>query len=573
MTNVDGLRPTQSSRPKLRQKEGRVVTRRDVQQQVQLRPSAAPVASFVRAPEVQVSGDTMRLAQALSSISPALAQVGRGAAEARVAEQKAIDEGYLENLKYHAERFTQDREVGAVKAAQLKQITPDASPIVAAKLAQAIGRKEAGTWVQDRIQGILENDSIRLNSQARQAEIAKIKAEAIALVGDDPEHAFYGGGFLDKVSSSMAEFEMNWVRETAAHQEKILAEDFSSRVEKTLLGGGDLVALDAEEGQSSALDNLQRKQIVFDTALNTAMARKDKSLLDRIPPLFLNAESKQKIAQAKEQIDNARFTKWSQAKQVEEYNRQAQERSMMRQALQRMASGEDLDPAEYANNPKVFEFVASNISKPLVNPVKSARNSAWVRDRILQAGISGSYSDALGEGFSAFMGGEDNVSVEAMQDYVTNLDGIGAADRQKLIEEIPQLMDGVNFMRDEYVTTAFRTVEEDIKAFMASPLSQVVVMRGVNPQTEVRRAYQQFIQQEVLEDLETGKGVPTGARKKEIVRGAEEVAISRLQRIQQMVGDNKQQPAAPAVSSSESGAPKKVRRFNPSTGKLEEVTE
>lgn len=545
MATVDGLRPTQPSRPTLRQNTGRVGVRYSTEQQVGLRPSAAPVSSFVRpAAPAGVGNDALLLANSLADLSPALAKIAHNTQVAEAQKQKSVDELYKEKMDQIAADFSKDKEVGAVSLAQAGQLAPDASPIIRARIAQAIGRTQAKQWIQDRIQGILENDNVRLNTANRTAEIDKIRAEATGMAGDNPDNAFYGSGFVDQVNKSLSEFETGWQRETASYHQKIQADDFASSVEEALKNGGDLVQLDKTYGESSSLNPLERKKVVMDTALSTAIANQDKGMLDRIPQLFLNADYKEKIAKAKEQIDNARFAKWSQGKQIQEYQRTQAIRQAKLSALQRMASGEDINPADYAKQPEVFEFVANNISKPFVNPTVSARNAAFIRDRVMQAGITGNFTDALGDQFAKYIGGDESkVNTETLQDYVMNLNGISGADRQKLIDEMPQLMDGVNFMRDPYVTSTFKTVEDDIKAFMNNPLSKVVTLQGINPQTEVRRTYQQYIQQELYSDLEEGKGIPTGRRKVEILRAAEDAALQKLNRIQQMVkhgGDQSQ---------------------------------
>src|SRR5690606_19943034 len=136
--------------------------------------------------------------------------------------------------------------------------------------AEATGLIEGKKWIESKIEGILNNDEIRLNTEARRAAIEQIRAEALEFVGDNK---FYGNGFLSQIDRSLAEFESAWLRETAAYHQQVQAEAFSSLVAEVIRQGGDPLTLD-DEWKNSSHNNLERKRIVLDTYIAEASATK-----------------------------------------------------------------------------------------------------------------------------------------------------------------------------------------------------------------------------------------------------------------------------------------------------------
>lgn len=551
MANVGGLRPTQNNQPEVRQKKGRLAVQRSSSNRATLRPSAAPVDTYVRpGPTPNVSANAERLSAALAQLNPIIGQLSQ-----QYRQNKEKDQ--LAKLRFYTEQFMKDKETGAVTAAQVKEMFPELVPTVAARIAQATGEIEARRWAQDQVQSILENDDIRLNTVNRQGAIEAIREEARGMIGDNE---FYGNGFLNQLDSSLREFETAWMRETAAHQEQIQAESFSNHVSEVLLNGGDLMELDAQWKDSSSLNNLERNQIVVNAAINQALATGNEGLLSRVPDRFLNAESKARFDQTRDQLQQARYTQMYRQRQMQQWAREDQIRSGKVGILQRMAGGEELNPAEFANTPELFEYALRLNSQPTLNATVSVRNAENIRASLLRASTSGSYMEAFKDdpSFTLMFGEEDNVSEEGLRDYVLQRDDLNPAEKQQLIEQVPTLMEGVNFVRNPDFDTHFEnTLGNDLKVFGQSVQGQVLQQMGVNVQGDVQNAYRERLRQEVMAFIEDNEEIPRGTAKLEIMQRAEETATRRLQFLQQnyrdllqeqaqrMAGDNQPSRRAP----------------------------
>src|SRR5690606_23945174 len=217
MAVVPGLRPTDSNRPSMRQKKGRTATRRDSSARVGLNPVATPVSTYTRPAMARTDDNITRLANALGELAPSLAEFA-------VQRHKQLERSQEEVLRYLTELFMKDKQTGAISAAQVGEVLPETVPTIRARIAEATGLIEGKKWIESKIEGILNNDEIRLNTEARRAAIEQIRAEALEFVGDNK---FYGNGFLSQIDRSLAEFESAWLRETAAYHQQVQAEAFS----------------------------------------------------------------------------------------------------------------------------------------------------------------------------------------------------------------------------------------------------------------------------------------------------------------------------------------------------------
>ena len=462
MAVVPGLRPTDSNRPSVRQKKGRTATRRDSSPRVGLNPAATPVSTYTRPAIPRTDDNITRLANALGELAPSLAEFA-------VQRHRQLERSQLEVDRYYAEQIAQNKEMGPISAAQVGEIFPELVPSVRRHIAKSIGSIEGKKWVESEIEAILNNDEIRLNTEARRAAIDQIRAKALELIGDN-EH--YGNGFLSQIDRSLAEYESAWLRETAAYHQQVQAEAFSQRLAEVIRQGGDPLAVD-DEWNDSSLNKIERKRIALDTYIAEAVATNNPKLLDTIPTRFLNAEAKAKIAQTKQQIEAAMWTQFSHARQLDQWRREQQIRDLKVEALSRHISGEQVSPADYYLYPEVFDYVTQLISKPRQSSTVSVRNAASFRSNVLRAGTTGSYLDAFADDpeFLSFFRNDDDVTEEALRDHILSRSDMNPEEQQKLLDEIPQLMAGVNWLRDPDVKAHFSTfVESDLKDFAEHPV-------------------------------------------------------------------------------------------------------
>lgn len=557
MPNVTGLRPSQGNQPEVRQKKGRLAVQRGSSQGVALRPSAAPVDSYVSVgPTPDVSSDTQRLASALAQLNPAIGQVA-------AIHQRATEQDQLVKLRYYTEQFMKDKQTGAVNATQVKEMFPELVPTVAARIAQATGEVEARRWVQDQIQTILESDDIRLNTQNRHAALEAIREEARGLIGDNE---FYGTGFLTQLDSSLREFETSWMRETAAHQEALQMESFGNHVADVLLNGGDLLELDAQWKESSSLNNLERNAVVVNTAVAQAVATGNEALLDRVPERFLNAETKAQLLDAKDKIQQSRYTQRVRQRQMQQWAREDSIRNGKIDILRRISEGDELNPSEFYHTPELFEYAMRLNSEPVLNETVSIRNAENLRSTILRASTAGGYMEAFKDdpSFAMTFADEDEVSEEGLRDYIMNRNDLNPAQKQALITEVPTLMEGVSFVRNPDFDTHFEnTLGNDLKVFGQSVPGQALQTMGVNVQGAVQNAYRDRLRNEVIAHIEENGEVPRGTVKLEIMQRAEEAANRRLQYFQQNYQSLMQESAQQMTGRSEASRATAPQRAAP----------
>lgn len=527
MTKLAGLRPTDSDQPKVSQKKGRLVINRDSSSRVSLRPSASPVDTYVRPGAVpDVTRNLEKLSSALAQLNPA---IGKMAA----ISQQSLEQEQMQKLKFYTEQFMADKENGAVESSQVKEMFPELVPTVAARIAQATGEIEAKRWVQDKIQAVLQNDDLRLNTVNRRQYLETVRAEAREITGDNQ---FYGTGFLSQLDRSLGEFETTWLRETAAHHDSIQKQSFADKVSETLQNGGDLMALDAEWKASSSLSNTERNALVVETAINQAVGNLNPVLLDKVPQRFLNAETKSQIAKARQQIEASMYSRFVRSRELQQWEEQNTVREGKIGILSRLAGGEQVNPSEFHNSPELFEYALRLNSQPTLSAPVSVRNAEQIKSQILQAGTTGSYLEAFSSDpdFQLSFGSEEDVSEETLRDYILGRDDINPAEKQQLLSEVPVLMDGVNFIRNPDFTTHFsNSIGNDLEVFAKSVQGQVLQQMGVNVQGDVQTAFREQLRQEVMAYVEEKDELPKGQAKLEILRRADEAASRRLQFIQQ----------------------------------------
>lgn len=525
MDNVPGLRPSTSSRPSVRQKRGRVVTQRDTSARVGLAPAAARVDTYVRPQAIAQDNRLGQLADALAQLSPAL-QKYSAAATPNMEKQQ------MEKLKWYTAQFTKDKETGAVTATQVKEMFPELVPTVAARIAQATGEQEAKQWAQDQVQDILQNDQIRLNSAERRAYLDNIRKQAFEKTGGED---FYGTGFLEQVDRTLNEFETTWMRETATYHQELQKNSFSDAVVNTLKNGGDLMALDDEWKQSSSLNNIERNKIVVDSVVSQAVAESNVKLLDSIPTRFLNAESKAELAKVGQQIEAAKYSEFVRAKEIAEFQRSQSIRSGKAAILQRLVSGDAVNPADYYKTPELYEYALRLNSQPTLDATYSTRNAASVRSKLLQAGTTGSFTQAF-EADPEFLYDfrqDQDVTEDKLRDHIMSRSDLNPNDKQKLIDDIPTLMGGVNLLRDQEVTTYFDSnLGADLKVFAQSPQAQILQIQGVNAQGAVRSTFFNTLAYEVNAYIEEENQIPRGRAKLELLERARQAADMRLQTLQ-----------------------------------------
>jgi hypothetical protein len=454
-------------------------------------------------------------------------------------------------VEAYKEQFQRDRQSGAVTDAQIKKVLPEVVPVVAARVAESVGldfgRKQANTLI-DEING---NDSLRLDSKARADFIAKKRAEIVGNIGKDDE--FYKSGVIKGIDQELRGVENGWQRQTADYHQLKQGEAFANEVSQALSGGGDLTAIDKNWGQSSSLNNQERKKIVVDTTIQRAYATDDPSLLAKVPTVFLNDEYKRQLKQAELQIQQIRIGKVRDAKFIEGVQREDATRSAKSSIVATLAQGGQVNPAQYRNDPEAFNYAMQMKDQAIVPEAQSVANATRARTAILNGATVGTLNQ------------------NQLIDQILANPAMAPKDKQKLIEDVPKLMEGMLIMKDDSVTSAMSNrLDPVIKAIETGPFAKLFQVQGINVRGQALSMFQSNLQQSMVawfEDPKFGQGKqwPTGLEKQRIINEAIQSTETNIMKMTEMY--TKQGGVAPAAGGAPT--PSSARKYNPATGKIE----
>jgi len=277
-----------------------------------------------------------------------------------------------------------------------------------------------------------------------------------------------------------------------------------------------LMAVDSKWKGSSSLNNIERNKLVIEAVTDQAYGADDPSLLDKIPVRFLNSESRAAIEKSKAQIQAKRMTKITNAWALEKRTREEQLRTAKTEMLNGMVNGQPPDPAQYANNPDAFEFALRVQGAELVNPVQSKVTASALREEFLTSATI-----------------DNSVSQETMRERILSAPGINAADKVALLNEVPQLADGLIALNDPAIRRIFTDrLNPRLTALENSPNAQIQgLLNGRNLRSEVLKTYDAEIRAGFLAYYEDNKRYPTGKAKQDIIDQATERAEKQLQEL------------------------------------------
>lgn len=474
-----------------------------------------------------------------SSADQLLAALGAGSVqqELNTFNQKyEQDKLQAQTVKFdwYVEQFQKDQASGAVSQAQVKSRFPETVPIIASRIAEAIGQKRGREDYQSTLDEINGNDALRLDTTARNAFLAKRKAE---ILGSIPEgNDFYGAGVAGSLDKLTRQYEANWQTETAAYQQKLQLEQFSGKVVDALNSESPqtgLMALDAEFAGSSSLNPLERNKAVVSAAIDLAWANDgDPKVLDMVPARFLNIDSKAALAKTRTQITEKRMSDFRNAAALKAERQREELRVSKIGILQDFTEGKPVDPAAYRGDPEAFAFAMNMREAPRIAESTSAGNAAKIREYLLTGATNG-----------------DVGTVQELTDKLLSNRDLNAKDIQGLIGELPKLVEGRNLMSDP-------TVRQPLQDFLRPALDVLgkstnatiqSLVSGRNLEMQVTRGYDRDIEGGFRAHFEeTGKW-PTGNAKRLIIREATDRAEVRLEKLTKIGAE--QAPAATPTKS------------------------
>ena len=377
-------------------------------------------------------------------------------------KQKQLQDQSLK-IDSYTQQFMDDHQGGAVSQAQLKERFPEMVPVIAARVAESIGKKQGALDVASSIEEINGNDSLRLDTTQRAAFIAQKRADLFAKVpqGND----FYAAGVVSAMDRAFGQEELKWQGQTAAYHQEVQKTALSDET-VTALNSADpkaaLAAIDANYGKSSSLNNLERNKVYVDSVIKTAAVSDDPSVLDKIPQAYLNADSKAQIYQARIAITNQQWAKFTRAKEFEAYQREEVERKGKLEILTQLGNQQDVDPAKYLSSPGLHAYAVEAMAAPSVPEASSKGVAQAFRTSIL---ASGNVMD---------LGSQAELAAG-----VLSLKRINPKDRADLMAEIPKLMEGTVLMNDPTIRRAYTdNLSSRLDDLSKSPSAQIQRLMG-----------------------------------------------------------------------------------------------
>lgn len=477
-----------------------------------LQTTAAPNIATEQARFDPRASSAFQLAEALGKAQPILDQFNQDY------ERKKAQEALLQGMKIdsYREQFQRDNVSGAVTAAQVKEKFPEVVPVVAARVAESLGLDFGKKQINSVIDEINKDDSLRLDSVKRNEFLKKKRDEIVGGLGKDNE--FYSAGVIKGIDQELRGWENGWQRDTANYHTKVQGEAFAAEVGQALASGGDLTAIDKKWAASSSLNNPERKKLVVDTVIAKAYAEDNPALLAKIPTVFLNDEYKKQIKQAELQIQQIRIGKVRDARFLEQSAREDATRLAKTDMIKKVASGQQVDPGMYRNDPEAFNYAMQLKDAGRLPDVVSVGNATKIRTAILNGSTVGTMS-------------QNQVIDQIMANPAVN-----PKEKQALIAEVPKLMEGMILLKDEGVQSALSTrIDARLKVLEGSTNAKIqALITGGNLRAQAMQVFQQGLESSFTAYFEDNKQWPTGKAKQDIIRVETEKAerlIEELTRI------------------------------------------
>jgi hypothetical protein len=504
--------------------------------------TAAPNIQAEHARSDLRGSNAFRLAEALNVATPVVEKFAQDYERDRLNDQKA-------KLDHYTETFYQDHQEGAVSQAQIKDRFPETVPVIAARIAEGVGKRDADRQMGAIIEQINGDDSLRLDSTKRAAFIASKRAEIFGKIA--PGNEFYSSGFASGMDSQLQQWDNSWKREAASFHEKIQAEDFSKEISTALNGGLDLESIDAKWATSSSLNHIERNRILVSTVTDLAFANDQPELLKKVPTRFLNAASKDALRKTEVQITENRMATVRQAEYLKDRARATDLASAKTEIIGNLVKGQPIDLAKYRGSPEAFAYALQMRETPLMDEATSTSNMARSEQEILNGATVGSAGSA-----------------EQLSDQVLKNPSLNPKEKQSLIAKIPKLLEGRSLMEDPTVRQPIADrLNPRLTELSASTNSTLkTLLEGRNLRSEVMKQYDGDIRRSFQAEFEeTGKW-PMGHRKNELIDKAVDRAEATLERLTK-IGATKSDTskAAPAA------APATAPTFDPKSQKRVEI--
>lgn len=291
--------------------------------------------------------------------------------------------------------------------------------------------------------------------------------------------------------------------------------------------------LDHAWSRSGGLTQEVRRQQFIDKAIEEAGRRLDPSYLDRIPPEMVGKENEGRMVEAYRKIEGARASYLSAQASAREAERKARQRQRKAGIDQQHASGGTINPATYADDPDLYEHALKRQrEEAFVDPSWSHTNMNKAQTQVEQAALTGSW-DALGIAFTG-----EAPSREEVDNWIDDLPDMKAADRAKLKEQVPRLMEQGIFVGGTEAKEWFdRYLGKSVDMMQANLMNQNP-MKAKDYRSAAQDAYDTSLRMSFKAYVEDHGKPPTGKAKMDIYRQATQDAKDAMDDMRKLKVDS-----------------------------------
>ena len=428
-----------------------------------LQPQARPIDAFAGRGTQQAGTGAGQLAEALG-------------VAAEVVEQKRQEKEKedLEKIDFYVNEFKKDAELGLASKTQVGEIFPDLSPRVRARVAEGLGAQYAEKYFDEQIQKVLSDENIKFNSGARSVFFNDLRQDISQQVEG---REFFAQGALSTIEGQIRQYNLQFRSEQAKRDVQVQNDDYRRKLSLVIRGNltsaqpTPLKVIDDTWATSSSLDNISRRDGMFETVLDEAERIADETgditkavkVLEMMPKLLMTPDMQQQLADKKVSIEQSLFARQSakfqagerertlriRQEQVELYGRKEQNPNEKISYL-------DYDPA----NKNLVEFL--NTQDPNeVDDQTSLINSSQLEIQIVGSTLKG-----------------DRTESEILEEIKGATD-INKPEKIALMKKVRSLANGARNLKDrpEYDRYFNLVSTSHISTFKASPLYELVQQR------------------------------------------------------------------------------------------------
>lgn len=366
--------------------------------------AARPIDAFAAPPPLPKVTAADQLANAFGNLGKAGAKASAQAEAKRERERIALDTIKAEG---HASRMMAESETGVITAIQLKEHYADLSDAIIAKI--VAGENSSSFYSMAKIRLSELGDDIIMNKSALEGIYSELENTAITSTTNKEtgeSFEFAQGGALDGVNRAIKEMSVTHASRRDAITRDREGKVIAGKVYNLLdLAGGitndETLRLVVEgitgiDKEVSSFDKTGRKGIIVDALIEYDINNPDKEpiaekIIEAMP--FLKGEvTSAKLSENRGKIDSARFTRWNQNRTMNAEAERIYVENKKNEINQKLINGEDINLADYADSPELFDYAERKQFTSTLDPQQSSTDAQNLADKINSAYESGDFT-------------------------------------------------------------------------------------------------------------------------------------------------------------------------------------